>query len=100
MIFDTIYTAAQHNEHRLNNMKEYIYDSEAVKLTGRTAKKVASKNNSQPQRRRVITSTADKILHEIAPIDSTFDWKKWVPLDELFEVIDDDKQQLPETESE
>lgn len=70
-------------------MPNYVYDETEVKLTGRKAKR--AKPTQQVQRRRNVSGTggSETILHEITPIDSTFEWKKWVTMEDLFEVIDD-----------
>ena len=69
-------------------MPNYVYDETEVKLTGRKAKR--AKPTQQVQRRRQSSgSPLDQLLYEITPVDSTFDWKKWVTMDDLFEVIDD-----------
>lgn len=59
-------------------MKTFVYDGVEVKKTGRTAAKVIK----LPQNR-----TKEIILFEITPC-SDFDWKKWVPDDQLYEVRD------------
>ena len=73
-------------------MPIYVYDETEVKLTGRKAKR--AKPAQQVQRRRQVSGTGDSevILHEITPVDGTFDWKKWVTMDELFEVFDEGDQ--------
>lgn len=72
-------------------MPIYVYDETEVQLTGRKAKR--AKPAQQVQRRRQVSGTtgSEVILYEITPVDSTFEWKKWVPMDELFEVFDDGK---------
>lgn len=69
-------------------MPEYVYDGELVKLTGRKAKR--AQPTPQIQRRRQPPSTVGRevILHEIQPMDNVVEWKKWVQLEELFEVIE------------
>lgn len=69
-------------------MPNYVYDETEVKLTGRKAKKAVPAQAQQ--RRRAATAASEKILYEVTPIDSTFEWKKWVAMDELFEVIEDE----------
>lgn len=73
-------------------MPNYVYDETEVKLTGRKAKR--AKPTQQVQRRRSVSGTggAEAILYEITPIDDVLDWKKWVTMDDLFEVIDDEEE--------
>ena len=61
-------------------MTSYVHDGTEVKLTGREAvKKVATIPNKPPREIKIV---------EITPIDPTFDWKKWVPLEQLYKVIE------------
>lgn len=55
-------------------MKTFVHDGTEVKKTGRVAHKKAPIGN------RCF------ILEEITPVDETFDWKKWVRPEELYEV--------------
>ena len=59
--------------------KKYVYNGSEVVLTGRTA-----------ERKRKTTKrvqTREDILHEITPADDEEgSWKKWVRLDELYEI--------------
>jgi len=50
----------------------FVYDGTEVKKTGRTA--------TRKVRQR------DMILVEIAPVDPSFDWKKWVDPSQLYVV--------------
>ena len=54
----------------------YVYEGTEVKKTGRVATKTLSVKNKELQ------------LVEITPVDSTFDWKKWVRPDDLYLVKD------------
>ncbi len=70
-------------------MPEYVYDGELVALTGRKAKR--AKPTQQVQRRRSVSGTGgDSILHEITPVDDVLDWKKWVTMEDLYEVIEEE----------
>lgn len=61
-------------------MKTYVFDGTEVRLTGREAVKRIMTVPGKPPR--------EMKLMEITPVDDTFDWKKWVPLDQMYEVID------------
>jgi len=55
-------------------METFVFEGTEVKKTGRTAsKKLTIKNK-------------ELILVEITPVDTTFDWKKWVRPEDLYEV--------------
>jgi hypothetical protein len=55
-------------------METFVFEGTEVKKTGRTAsKKLPIKNR-------------ELILIEITPVDTTFDWKKWVRPEDLYEV--------------
>jgi hypothetical protein len=58
-------------------MKTYVYDGTEVKLTGREAVRRFGK-----------TAAVSKTftLVEITPVDASFEWKKWVSPDQLYEV--------------
>ena len=57
-------------------MKTFVFDGTEIKLTGREAvKKVV-----------VGFKTRELKLVEITPADNTFDWKKWVPMEQLYEI--------------
>lgn len=59
----------------------YVYEGTEVRKTGRTATK---------QGRTVGTRYPQShTLVEITPVDSTFDWKKWVDEKLLYEVHDE-----------
>lgn len=60
-------------------MTSYVFDGTEVKLTGREAVKRITTVPGKPPR--------EMKLVEITPIDDTFDWKKWVPIDQMYEVI-------------
>ncbi len=61
--------------------KTYVFEGVEVKLTGRTAKK-----EMKTQRRRVAAKL--DLIHEIAPADKEMgNWKKWVRMTELFEIV-------------
>lgn len=57
----------------INQNSTYVFDGTEVKLTGRKASKKISQNRSH-------------ILHEITPVTEDFDWKKWVPEEQLYEI--------------
>lgn len=61
-------------------MTTYIFEGAEVKLTGRVAvKRVTTVPGKPPRELKIV---------EITPVDDTFDWKKWVALDQMFEVIE------------
>ncbi len=53
----------------------FVYDGTEVKKTGRRAVKTLQ------------IKGREFILVEITPVDETFDWKKWVRPDDLYEVM-------------
>ena len=62
-------------------MKTYVHDGMEIKLTGREAKKT------------VITGSTGKVVRElklveITPVDTTYDWKKWIPFEQLYEIVE------------
>lgn len=57
-------------------METFVYEGTEVKKTGRTAVKTL----------QLREKTKDMILIEITPVDSTFDWKKWVRPEDLYTV--------------
>ena len=60
-------------------MKTYVYDGAEVSLTGREAVKRVNIPGKAPREMKIV---------EITPFDTTaFEWKKWVSLDQLYEVI-------------
>lgn len=61
-------------------MKTYVHDGTEVKLTGREAVRRINTVPGKPAREMKIV--------EITPVDDTFDWKKWVALEQMYEVID------------
>jgi hypothetical protein len=61
-------------------METYVFDGSEVKKTGRTAVKTLVAGS------RVKEMT----LIEITPVDSTFDWKKWVRPEDLYLVKNKD----------
>ncbi len=60
-------------------MTSFVHDGTEVKLTGR---KAVRKIKTAPGKEREMS------IVEITPVDELYDWKKWVPMDQLFEVID------------
>ena len=63
-------------------MKTYVYEDTEVKLTGRVAeRKVSTVPNKPPRIFKLV---------EITPVHD-FDWKKWVPIDNLYEIKDNDE---------
>lgn len=68
----------------LSKDKTYVFDGTEVKFTGREAVK------ETPIRQKIVDGEKKTIfreykLFEITPIDG-FEWKKWVDVDQLFEV--------------
>lgn len=60
-------------------MKTFVHEGTEVKLTGRKAvKKIMTVPGKPPREMSIV---------EITPVDDTFDWKKWVPLDQMYEVV-------------
>lgn len=60
--------------------RTYVYDDIEVKLTGRVAtKEVKTIPNKPPRILKLV---------EITPTQD-FDWKKWVPLENLYEIKDE-----------
>ena len=53
----------------------FVYDGTEVKKTGRQAVK------------KLQIKSKEFVLFEITPVDETFDWKKWVRPDDLYEVM-------------
>lgn len=53
----------------------FVYDGTEVKKTGRQAVK------------KLQIKSKEFVLVEITPVDETFDWKKWVRPDDLYEVM-------------
>jgi hypothetical protein len=62
----------------INLKSTYVYDGTEVKLTGRQANKKIGTNRTH-------------VLHEITPLSEDFDWKKWVPEEQLYEIQDEIK---------
>lgn len=74
-------------------MTTYIHENIEVKLTGRTA----SKKGREKRKRRTdgdnTAPVAKKLLHEVTPADKDIgEWKKWVDLETLFTIDDEDDQ--------
>lgn len=62
-------------------MPTYVYDGTEVRQTGRTAvRQVGRPGHSGARELKLV---------EIAPVDQTFDWKKWVSPDQLYQVIEE-----------
>lgn len=60
-------------------MKTYVYEETEVKLTGRTAiRKIAVPGGK----------TREMVINEITPCED-LDWKKWVPMEQLYEIQGD-----------
>lgn len=57
-------------------METFVYEGTEVRKTGRVATKTLPIKNKELQ------------LVEITPVDTTFDWKKWVRPDDLYLVKD------------
>lgn len=60
-------------------MKTYVYDGTEVKMTGREAVRKVGRAGAG--------STRELKLVEVTPVDPSFDWKKWVSPDQLYEVL-------------
>lgn len=58
-------------------MTTFVYDGVEVKKTGRTATRDVATTSQK---------TRTLVLVEIMPIDSSFDWKKWVDPKQLYSV--------------
>jgi hypothetical protein len=57
--------------------KTFVHEGVEVKLTGREAiRKVGTRSLR---------------LVEITPVDTSFEWKKWVAPEQLYQVIDGDE---------
>lgn len=60
----------------------YVFEGTEVKMTGRIATKeivaYGSRNSGNPKK--------EMTLYEITPASDEFDWKKWVPLEQLFVI--------------
>lgn len=61
-------------------MKTYVHEGTEVKLTGREAVRRVNVAPGRPPREMKIV--------EITPVDDTFDWKKWVAMEQMYEVIE------------
>ena len=61
-------------------METYVFDGSEVKKTGRTASKTLVAGSR----------VKEMVLVEITPVDSTFDWKKWVRPEDLYAVKNKD----------
>lgn len=57
-------------------METFVYEGTEVKKTGRSAVKTLTAG----------TRTKELSLVEITPVDTTFDWKKWVRPEDLYTV--------------
>lgn len=57
-------------------METFVYEGTEVKKTGRGAVKTLTAG----------TRTKELSLVEITPVDTTFDWKKWVRPEDLYTV--------------
>lgn len=63
-------------------MKSYVYDGTEVRLTGREAIRKVGRAGAG--------SARELKLVEVTPVDPSFDWKKWVSPDQLYEVLQKD----------
>lgn len=62
-------------------MVTYVHDGTEVKLTGREAvKKIGTP--AKPREMKIV---------EITPVDLIQDWKKWVSVEQLYEVVEKEK---------
>jgi hypothetical protein len=60
-----------------------VHEGTEVKLTGRQA----IKEKTRAVTKRITNETVDTI-HEITPLDNEIgSWKKWVKMNELFEIV-------------
>ena len=57
-------------------METFVYDGAEVKKTGRTATKTLGTS----------ARVKEMNLVEITPVDTTFDWKKWVRPEDLYTI--------------
>lgn len=57
-------------------METFVYEGTEVKKTGRTAIKTLQLRDK----------SKEMALIEITPVDTTFDWKKWVRPEDLYTV--------------
>lgn len=66
----------------LDDNKTYIFEGTEVSPTGRVATKTIG-----PVATSATGAAGRKFfLFEVAPVDKSFDWKKWVRREDLFEV--------------
>ena len=73
----------------MSNKIEYVYNESEVVLTGRTAERKLAR---PPARSGSSRKVPDRVytLHEVTPSDpENGSWKKWVRLEELFEIKQD-----------
>ena len=62
--------------------ESFVYDGTEVKKTGREAVRIipaVGRGESAPRK---------LVLVEITPVDTAFDWKKWVDPAQLYKVLD------------
>jgi len=64
-------------------MKTYVYDGTEVRLTGREAVRKVGRSTGSGRELKLV---------EVTPVDPSFDWKKWVSPDQLYEVIQKEQQ--------
>lgn len=64
----------------MDKITTYVYDGHEVQLTGRRAVRRIKSAMGKDERHL--------ILVEIAPVDQSFEWKKWVSKDQLYEIIE------------
>jgi len=63
----------------------YVFEDTEVKLTGRKATKPSSSIVSSDVKRLPVIHD----LHEITPVDEFNDWKKWVRMNQLYEIVNE-----------
>lgn len=70
-------------------MTAYVWNGSEVQLTGRTARKEGKAPSGRTGRARQRID----ILYEIEPTDKEDgSWKKWVRMNELYEIVDEPEQ--------
>lgn len=65
----------------MDNTVLYVYENQEVRLTGRVAEKPTHPPTSRSDIKRVHQ------LVEITPTDDINTWKKWVRMQDLYQVI-------------
>jgi hypothetical protein len=58
----------------MTEKQTFVFEGTEVVKTGRTAV------------RKIGPASKEFVLYEVKPVDTTFDWKKWVRPEDLYEV--------------